>query len=108
MFSQHLGSFCYSRILNSQCYVFDFIILDMSEENDTFNWEWISNRRDNNLKADETLELAPESWKKWVKGYAQLSVGLQRKIYKPFIVPAIQQKKIESLTNEKHFNCDGC
>ena len=67
-------------------YVFDFIILDMSEENDTFNWEWISNRRDNNLKADETLELAPESWKKWVKGGAQLSVGLQRKIYKPFII----------------------
>ena len=76
-------------------YVFDFIILDMSEENDTFNWEWISNRRDNNLKADETLELAPESWKKWVKGGAQLSVGLQRKIYKPFIVPATQQKKID-------------
>jgi len=76
-------------------YVFDISILDMSEENDAFDWKWISDRRDENLIAKETLVLAPKSWKKWVKGGAQLSVGLQRKIYKPFIVPAAQQKKID-------------
>ena len=28
--------------------------------------------------------------------------------YRNGIYVGIQQKKIESLTNEKHFNCDGC
>ena len=28
--------------------------------------------------------------------------------YRNGIYVGIQQEKIESLTNEKHFNCDGC
>lgn len=77
-------------------YVFDISILDMAEEDDTFNWEWISNRRDNNLVAEETLKLAPKSWKKWVQGGTELSFGLQRKIFKPFIISANQQRSINS------------
>ena len=28
--------------------------------------------------------------------------------YRNGIYVGLQQKKVESLTNEKHFNCDGC
>ena len=85
-------------------YVFDFSILDMSEENDSFNWNWISKRRNNKLLTDETLKLAPNSWRAWIKGGAQITNTLQRKIYKQLIVPAIEQKKMnklkESLLNQ--------
>jgi hypothetical protein len=81
-------------------YVFDISILDMSEENDAFDWKWISDRRDENLIAKETLVLAPKSWKKWVQGGGQISVGLQRKIYKPFVISPSMQKNLTS----KHKN----
>tara|TARA_B100000315_G_scaffold110414_1_gene101251 strand:- start:110 stop:1390 length:1281 start_codon:yes stop_codon:yes gene_type:complete len=76
-------------------YVFDFMILDMSNENDTFDWDWISDRRNSEIQLKQTLKSAPSSWKKWIQGGAQLSLGLQRKIYKPLIVPATQQRKID-------------
>tara|TARA_Y100000031_G_C8107969_1_gene331984 strand:- start:110 stop:856 length:747 start_codon:yes stop_codon:yes gene_type:complete len=71
------------------------MILDMSNENDTFDWDWISDRRNSEIQLKQTLKSAPSSWKKWIQGGAQLSLGLQRKIYKPLIVPATQQRKID-------------
>ena len=80
-------------------YAFDFIILDMSKECDSLNWDWVSDRRNPKLSLNQTLKSAPSSWKKWIEGGVQISVGLQRKIFKPFIVPAIQQKKINRSKN---------
>lgn len=74
-------------------YVFDFMILDMSDENDSLDWRWISDRRSSELSLNQVNRNAPSSWKKWVKGGSQISAGLQRKIYKPFIVPVVEQKK---------------
>jgi len=74
-------------------YVFDFMILDMSDENDSLDWRWISDRRSSELPLNQVNRNAPSSWKKWVKGGSQISAGLQRKIYKPFIVPVVEQKK---------------
>ena len=34
-------------------YCFDFAVLEMTSENEDFNWEWINLRRDNNLSIEE-------------------------------------------------------
>ena len=55
------------------------MILDMSEENDSFDWRWISDRRNSELSLNQVLRNAPFSWKKWVKGGSQISSGLKEK-----------------------------
>ncbi len=76
-------------------YVFDIMIMDISNEGDTFNWAWIFARRQNKLTLEQTHSLSPASWKIWVRRGIQFTTGLQRKVYKPLIVPVIEQKKID-------------
>jgi len=47
-------------------YSFDFAIFNLEGENEEFNWNWISARRDAKLSAEQTLALAPKSWRMWV------------------------------------------
>ena len=47
-------------------YSFDFAVLDISKENEEFNWEWINFRRDKSKTLEETLVKAPSAWKYWV------------------------------------------
>jgi hypothetical protein len=49
-------------------YVYDFAVLGMAHENETFNWEWINARRNPDTTDAECLALAPQSWKNWLKG----------------------------------------
>lgn len=35
--------------------------------NDCLNWNWIDDRRDNNISLKDSLRNAPDSWKQWVK-----------------------------------------
>jgi|TARA_B100001971_G_C18183924_1_gene534428 hypothetical protein len=76
-------------------YVFEFIILDMANEGDVFNWKWISDRRKPKLTINKTLEFAPLSWKKWIKNGSNSTDRLQRKIYTPLLVPSSNQKKMD-------------
>ena len=48
-------------------YVFEFTVLDLSRENDLLDWNWISARRNTDVSAEESLKLAPASWKSWVE-----------------------------------------
>jgi hypothetical protein len=48
-------------------YVYDIALLDLSAENDRLDWAWISARRDPAAPIGATLELAPRSWREWVK-----------------------------------------
>ena len=48
-------------------YRFDFVVLDLSKENEFFDWEWINARRDKNISLEKTEKLAPASWKNWLK-----------------------------------------
>ncbi|MDX6430127.1 MAG: 5-methylcytosine-specific restriction enzyme, partial [Streptosporangiaceae bacterium] len=48
-------------------YEYDIALLDLSPEDDHFDWKWINARRDRTLTAEDTLELAPASWRTWVK-----------------------------------------
>jgi 5-methylcytosine-specific restriction enzyme A len=48
-------------------YAYDIALLDLSAEDDYLDWKWINARRDRTLVAEDTLELAPASWRTWVK-----------------------------------------
>lgn len=47
-------------------YVFEFDVLDMREEFEVFSWDWISARRNPKLSEENTLKIAPKSWRIWV------------------------------------------
>jgi len=47
-------------------YAFDFVVFSLSAENEVFNWDWISSRRNAYLSSEECLKNAPNSWRKWI------------------------------------------
>ncbi len=48
-------------------FVFQFAVLSLSVEDEELDWAWIRARRDTTLTPKERDQLAPESWKKFVK-----------------------------------------
>ncbi len=48
-------------------YVFEFFALDMTEDKNYLNWDWINARRNEGLSNEKSLLLAPAAWKKWVE-----------------------------------------
>ncbi|WP_239475989.1 hypothetical protein [Streptomyces sp. CS090A] len=48
-------------------YVYDVALLDLTPQNDEVPWDWISRRRDADATDGATLDLAPRSWREWVK-----------------------------------------
>ncbi len=82
-------------------YVFEFTVLNLVEENDYFNWDWISARRDISLSPEETLKLAPKSWKQWVESGDMNSPKLRRKVSRFLTVPRIEQVPMKGSREEK-------
>jgi hypothetical protein len=73
-------------------YVFDFTVLSLAEENERFEWGWINARRDPRKSLEETLKIAPKSWKKWIKGGAKSLNTLRRNVSKLQVLPPEDQK----------------
>ena len=48
-------------------YVYEFVILDLSKENEVLDWRWISDRSNPELGTNQTSEFAPIAWKEWEK-----------------------------------------
>jgi len=76
-------------------YVFDFAVLEMTTENEFFDWQWINLRRDKNLSIEETLKKAPSSWKKWIKLGNESIDRLRRNVFKLNVLPRSEQKPEE-------------
>ncbi len=76
-------------------YVFDFAVLEMTSENEYFDWQWINLRRDKNLSIEETLKKAPSSWKKWINlGNKSIDI-LRRNVFKLNVLSTSEQKPEE-------------
>lgn len=73
-------------------YSFDFAVLDISAENEDFNWDWINLRRDKTKSLDETLHKAPKSWKDWIKHGNSKIDGLRRNVSKLQVLSTAEQK----------------
>jgi predicted restriction endonuclease len=48
-------------------YRYDLVVLDLSAEDDQVDWAWIEARGNPALSAIDALDLAPRTWRKWVK-----------------------------------------
>ena len=80
-------------------YAFDFTVLDLAQENECFDWRWIADRRNPELKINNTLKHAPESWKKWLSKGATSISSIQRKVYKLLIVSPKMQMETNNRVN---------
>lgn len=72
-------------------YVFEFTILNLAKENDQLDWSWISARREMSADMENSLKLAPESWKNWVEHGDLRNSKLRRHVIKHQTVPKIDQ-----------------
>lgn len=75
-------------------YAFDFLIFDMSKENEEFEWSWINDRRNSALTVDQSMRNAPSSWKKWIKEGSKVSEKCRRQVSRLLISSTKEQKPI--------------
>jgi hypothetical protein len=73
-------------------YVFDIALLDLAIENEELNWDWINARRNVTISLEDSLKLAPTSWRKWVdSGPASVS-RLRRNVITRSVVSEKMQR----------------
>lgn len=73
-------------------YVFDFLVLDMSSENERFDWRWISDRRNPKLGNPETLTFAPTAWREWLSHGPSARERIRRSVVKLLTVSTSDQQ----------------
>lgn len=73
-------------------YVFDFLVLDVSAEAETFDWRWIEARRDPGQRRSETHEHAPASWKEFVNRGVAAAPRIRRRVSRTLTVSASEQR----------------
>jgi len=73
-------------------YVFDFVVLSLTEENEEFDWKWISARRNATLSVEATLRFAPMSWQLWVKEGSKSVEKLRRRVAKLLTYTTSEQR----------------
>ncbi|MFD9595579.1 restriction endonuclease [Kitasatospora sp. NPDC059973] len=75
-------------------YVFDLVVIDLTAEGDTLDWDWITARRDPEITDAEVLELAPAAWREWVKhGYSVLP-KVRRRVARSQVVKVREQRPV--------------
>ncbi len=73
-------------------YAFDFAVLDLSREQEDFDWSWVSARRDPALTIEQTERLAPTSWRSWGAEGAGALPRVRRHVTKLMTTPVIDQR----------------
>jgi hypothetical protein len=48
-------------------FAWDLVVISVAEEDELFDWAWIDARRDPEISVEDTLRLAPRSWRTWVE-----------------------------------------
>lgn len=82
-------------------YVFEFTILSLAIENEQFNWDWISARRDPNVPIHESSKLAPASFIEWQK-HGQLVLEKQRRrVSNLRIIKSVDQLPVSGSREDK-------
>ena len=82
-------------------YRFDFAVLEIIDENEKFEWDWINSRRDKNKSLEDTIKASPNSWRRWIKkGHGDLH-NIRRNVLKLQVLSEEEQKPKPS---SKEFN----
>lgn len=72
-------------------YVYDLAVFSLSDEHETFNWEWINARRNYLLGEAECLKLAPKAWQRWLQGGASALPRARRHVSKLLVTKPKEQ-----------------
>lgn len=79
-------------------YAFDFTVLNLLDENEEFDWAWVTSRRNSELTLDETNKLAPRSWREWISGGPKAADRYRRRVSKlQVITPGAQKPSMGSV-----------
>jgi hypothetical protein len=79
--------------------VIELALFRLEQENESFNWNWIDQRRDELVDADTALTASPSSWKKWVDGGELVVENCRRVVARQIIVDSSEQRLT---TKEEH------
>ncbi|MCX4408020.1 MULTISPECIES: restriction endonuclease [unclassified Streptomyces] len=73
-------------------YVYDIALVDLTAEDDEVSWEWIHARRDESATDAKALELAPYSWREWVKHGNSALPRLRRRVARANVTKVPEQR----------------
>jgi len=74
-------------------YAYEIVTFSQARERESFDWTWISQRRNPALTAEETLRSAPWAWRQWIeRGSPSVEEVCQRRVSKLLITPVAAQK----------------
>ncbi|MEV0350666.1 restriction endonuclease [Nonomuraea sp. NPDC050680] len=75
-------------------YVYDIALIDLTAESDEVTWDWIHARRNKDVSATQTLELAPHAWREWVIQGNSALPRLRRRVARTRVVKLRDQRPI--------------
>ena len=89
-------------------YLFNFCVLSLAAENEEFSWQWIADRCNPQLTAEETLTNAPASWKRWITDGKDVLHLVRRSVSGRGLIKESEQQPTDSaLMNEIYHYYDG-
>jgi len=75
-------------------YVFDFLVMDMAQEGERFDWSWVTGRRDRLLDNSDTVRNAPASWRAWLREGISGKERIRRSVVKLQTAPTRDQQPL--------------
>jgi hypothetical protein len=82
-------------------YVFDFAVLSLASENESFDWRWIGARRDPSLSLADTANFAPTAWREWLKGGPEAVERCRRRVTKLLLATTAEQRPVPGTREEE-------
>ncbi len=82
-------------------YVFDFVVFNLAEENEIFDWQWISARRNPAFSNKEVMDYSPKSWRVWVKEGGRSLEKCRRRVVTLHTYSSNEQKPIKGSREAK-------
>lgn len=80
---------------------YEFCVLDLNEENNYLDWDWISDRCNKNLAIKDTNKNAPTAWKKWIKNGNDKIEQVRRHVIKSRLIKEKEQYAKSGSVEEK-------
>ena len=80
---------------------YEFCILNLNEENNYFDWDWISDRCNANLTLEETNYKSPTAWKHWIKNGNDKIEKVRRHVIKSRLIKESDQYTRSGSVEEK-------
>lgn len=81
-------------------YVFDFVVFSLADENEEFDWRWVTARRAPDVPEATALSLAPASWRRWVRDGSSAIESCRRRVSKFLVVPT-SERRLEKKSGER-------